>query len=154
MLPDPVGVGSSGAVLGMLASWIVWILFRWYWACLLTSVILFIFVTFTFLICLIIISIIDHLLPFRSRIYSLAHSCRTSFSRLTSFLSVLFLGRRSQSIAGESGIARCPSLFFLWSSHLPHQQLLLLTGIWWNFFLIYCFVLSNRLPYSSVALDV
>ena len=30
MLPDPVGVGSSGAVLGMLASWIVWILFRWF----------------------------------------------------------------------------------------------------------------------------
>ena len=30
VLPDPVGVGSSGAVLGMLASWIVWILFRWY----------------------------------------------------------------------------------------------------------------------------
>jgi hypothetical protein len=29
VLPDPVGVGSSGAVLGMLASWIVWILFRW-----------------------------------------------------------------------------------------------------------------------------
>ena len=30
VLPDPVGVGSSGAVLGMLASWIVWILFRWF----------------------------------------------------------------------------------------------------------------------------
>jgi hypothetical protein len=30
VLPDSVGVGSSGAVLGMLASWIVWIVFRWY----------------------------------------------------------------------------------------------------------------------------
>jgi membrane associated rhomboid family serine protease len=28
-LPDSVGIGSSGAVLGMLTSWIVWILFRW-----------------------------------------------------------------------------------------------------------------------------
>lgn len=30
VLPNSVGVGSSGAVLGMLASWIVWIVFRWY----------------------------------------------------------------------------------------------------------------------------
>lgn len=29
-LPDAVGIGSSGAVLGMLTSWIVWILFRWF----------------------------------------------------------------------------------------------------------------------------
>lgn len=29
-LPGTVGVGSSGAVLGMLASWVVWIIFRWY----------------------------------------------------------------------------------------------------------------------------
>lgn len=28
-LPNTVGVGSSGAVLGMLSSWIVWIVFRW-----------------------------------------------------------------------------------------------------------------------------
>jgi membrane associated rhomboid family serine protease len=28
-LPDSVGVGSSGAVLGMLSSWIAWIIFRW-----------------------------------------------------------------------------------------------------------------------------
>jgi len=28
-LPDSVGVGSSGALLGMLAAWIVWIIFRW-----------------------------------------------------------------------------------------------------------------------------
>ena len=28
-LPESVGVGSSGAVLGMLTSWVVWILFRW-----------------------------------------------------------------------------------------------------------------------------
>ena len=28
-LPDSIGVGSSGAVLGMLSSWIVWITFRW-----------------------------------------------------------------------------------------------------------------------------
>jgi membrane associated rhomboid family serine protease len=28
-LPDSVGVGSSGAVLGMLSAWIVWIIFRW-----------------------------------------------------------------------------------------------------------------------------
>ena len=28
-LPGTVGVGSSGAVLGMLASWVVWIIFRW-----------------------------------------------------------------------------------------------------------------------------
>jgi len=28
-LPDSVGVGSSGALMGMLASWVVWILFRW-----------------------------------------------------------------------------------------------------------------------------
>lgn len=28
-LPDSVGIGSSGAVLGMLTAWIVWILFRW-----------------------------------------------------------------------------------------------------------------------------
>lgn len=28
-LPESVGVGSSGAVLGMLTSWIVWIVFRW-----------------------------------------------------------------------------------------------------------------------------
>ena len=26
---DTVGVGSSGAILGMLTAWIVWILFRW-----------------------------------------------------------------------------------------------------------------------------
>jgi membrane associated rhomboid family serine protease len=29
-LPDAVGVGSSGAVLGMLSSWMVWLVFRWY----------------------------------------------------------------------------------------------------------------------------
>lgn len=29
-LPNSVGIGSSGAVLGMLTAWIVWILFRWY----------------------------------------------------------------------------------------------------------------------------
>lgn len=28
-LKDSVGVGSSGAVLGMLCSWLVWIIFRW-----------------------------------------------------------------------------------------------------------------------------
>ena len=28
-LPDNIGVGSSGAVLGMLSSWIIWIIFRW-----------------------------------------------------------------------------------------------------------------------------
>lgn len=28
-LPDAVGVGSSGALMGMLASWVVWIIFRW-----------------------------------------------------------------------------------------------------------------------------
>ena len=28
-LPDSIGVGSSGAVLGMLSSWIAWIIFRW-----------------------------------------------------------------------------------------------------------------------------
>lgn len=28
-LPDAVGVGSSGAVLGMLCAWVVWIIFRW-----------------------------------------------------------------------------------------------------------------------------
>ena len=28
-LSDSVGVGSSGAVLGMLCSWLVWIVFRW-----------------------------------------------------------------------------------------------------------------------------
>lgn len=28
-LPDSVGVGSSGALLGMLTAWIVWIIFRW-----------------------------------------------------------------------------------------------------------------------------
>jgi len=28
-LPDSVGVGSSGALLGMLTAWIVWIVFRW-----------------------------------------------------------------------------------------------------------------------------
>lgn len=28
-LPDSVGVGSSGAVMGMLTSWVVWIVFRW-----------------------------------------------------------------------------------------------------------------------------
>ena len=28
-LPESVGVGSSGALLGILASWIVWIIFRW-----------------------------------------------------------------------------------------------------------------------------
>ena len=28
-LPNSVGVGSSGAVLGMISSWIVWIVFRW-----------------------------------------------------------------------------------------------------------------------------
>lgn len=28
-LPDSVGVGSSGAVLGMLSAWLVWIVFRW-----------------------------------------------------------------------------------------------------------------------------
>jgi len=27
--PDSISVGSSGAVLGMLSSWIVWIIFRW-----------------------------------------------------------------------------------------------------------------------------
>jgi hypothetical protein len=25
-----VGVGSSGALMGMLSSWVVWIIFRWY----------------------------------------------------------------------------------------------------------------------------
>ena len=29
-LSNTVGVGSSGALLGMLTSWIVWIIFRWY----------------------------------------------------------------------------------------------------------------------------
>ena len=29
-LPDAVGIGSSGAVLGMLTAWIVWIIFRWW----------------------------------------------------------------------------------------------------------------------------
>lgn len=28
-LPESVGVGSSGAVLGMLSAWVVWIIFRW-----------------------------------------------------------------------------------------------------------------------------
>mmetsp|Transcript_5243 Transcript_5243/g.8493 ORF Transcript_5243/g.8493 Transcript_5243/m.8493 type:complete len:441 (+) Transcript_5243:39-1361(+) len=28
-LPNSVGVGSSGAVMGMLSSWVVWIIFRW-----------------------------------------------------------------------------------------------------------------------------
>lgn len=28
-LPNAVGVGSSGAVLGMLSSWMVWLVFRW-----------------------------------------------------------------------------------------------------------------------------
>jgi membrane associated rhomboid family serine protease len=28
-LPDAVGVGSSGALMGMLSSWVVWIIFRW-----------------------------------------------------------------------------------------------------------------------------
>lgn len=28
-LPSAVGVGSSGALMGMLASWVVWIIFRW-----------------------------------------------------------------------------------------------------------------------------
>jgi len=28
-LPGTVGVGSSGAVMGMLSSWVVWIIFRW-----------------------------------------------------------------------------------------------------------------------------
>ena len=28
-IPDSVGVGSSGALMGMLASWVVWIIFRW-----------------------------------------------------------------------------------------------------------------------------
>lgn len=28
-LSDSVGVGSSGAVLGMLCAWLVWIIFRW-----------------------------------------------------------------------------------------------------------------------------
>eukprot|EP01034_Spumella_vulgaris_P033822 gene33822-41725_t len=28
-IPDSVGVGSSGALMGMLSSWIVWIVFRW-----------------------------------------------------------------------------------------------------------------------------
>lgn len=28
-LPNAVGVGSSGALMGMLASWVVWIVFRW-----------------------------------------------------------------------------------------------------------------------------
>jgi hypothetical protein len=30
VLPNSVGVGSSGSVLGMLASWSIWILLRWY----------------------------------------------------------------------------------------------------------------------------
>jgi hypothetical protein len=29
-LPESVGVGSSGALMGMLSSWVVWIIFRWY----------------------------------------------------------------------------------------------------------------------------
>jgi membrane associated rhomboid family serine protease len=29
IIPDAVGVGSSGALMGMLASWVVWIVFRW-----------------------------------------------------------------------------------------------------------------------------
>lgn len=28
-IPNAVGVGSSGALLGMLSAWIVWIVFRW-----------------------------------------------------------------------------------------------------------------------------
>lgn len=28
-LPEAVGVGSSGALLGLLTSWLVWIVFRW-----------------------------------------------------------------------------------------------------------------------------
>lgn len=28
-LPDSVGVGSSGALLGMLTAWLTWIMFRW-----------------------------------------------------------------------------------------------------------------------------
>lgn len=28
-LPDAVGVGSSGALLGILSAWLVWIIFRW-----------------------------------------------------------------------------------------------------------------------------
>lgn len=28
-LPSSVGVGSSGALMGMLSSWVVWIIFRW-----------------------------------------------------------------------------------------------------------------------------
>jgi membrane associated rhomboid family serine protease len=29
VMPESVGVGSSGAIMGILASWIVWIVFRW-----------------------------------------------------------------------------------------------------------------------------
>jgi hypothetical protein len=29
-LPDAIGVGSSGAVMGMLSAWFVWIVFRWF----------------------------------------------------------------------------------------------------------------------------
>jgi membrane associated rhomboid family serine protease len=29
-IPEAVGVGSSGALMGMLSSWIVWIIFRWH----------------------------------------------------------------------------------------------------------------------------
>ena len=28
-LPESVGVGASGALMGMLSSWVVWIIFRW-----------------------------------------------------------------------------------------------------------------------------
>lgn len=28
-IPGSVGVGSSGALMGMLSSWVVWIIFRW-----------------------------------------------------------------------------------------------------------------------------
>ena len=46
-----MGVGSSGAVLGMLASWIVWILFRWYVLrnlCLSISIFFFNFYSYSF----------------------------------------------------------------------------------------------------------
>lgn len=29
IIPDSVGVGSSGALMGLLGSWVVWIIFRW-----------------------------------------------------------------------------------------------------------------------------
>ena len=28
-IPNTVGVGSSGALMGLLSSWIVWMIFRW-----------------------------------------------------------------------------------------------------------------------------